>query len=290
VRVGYPSCQSAYKRKERGVSASRGRRNWLRCPGTLYRGTEVWAVSAGFFLMNSSLTRLAIRVSALGLAALGSVAVCPPSAVAAAPVRQARAAQAAGTPAPASQGRTQEPAFPSPYDRDALSPEYRIAPGDVLQVFVWKEPDLSREVTVRTDGYMTVALVGDVLAVAKTPTGLAQELTNKLSKYINAPTVTITIVSSSTQRFFVVGEVAKPGEFPLTSRTTMLQALALAGGFREYAKTDEIRVIRQEVIVGKDRRPYTREIVLPVNYKALARGQDLHENYVLKPSDVIVVP
>jgi polysaccharide export outer membrane protein len=249
-------------------------------------------VSAKRFLMNLVMTRLPIRVSALGVALLGAAVVClpNPAAAQARTVRQARSAQAAPTPAPAAQRETQAPPFPSPYDRDALSPEYRIAPGDVLQVFVWKEPDLSREVTVRTDGFMTVALVGDILAVAKTPTGLAKELADKLGRYINAPTVTITVVSSSTQRFFVVGEVAKPGEFPLTSRTTMLQALALAGGFREYAKTDEIRVIRQEVLVGKDHRPYTREIVLPVNYKALARGQDLHENYVLKPSDVIVVP
>lgn len=246
-------------------------------------------MSAKRFLMISNLTRFATRASVLGLAALGAAALCAPSPTAA-QTRQARVAQAARAPARAPQSRTSEPPFPSPYDKDALSPEYRIAPGDVLQVFVWKEPELSREVHVRTDGYMTVALVGDVFAVAKTPTGLAKELTDKLSRYINAPTVTITIVSSSAQRFFVVGEVAKPGEFPLTSRTTMLQALALAGGFREYAKTDEIRVIRQEVLVGKDRRAYTREIVLPVNYKALARGQDLHENYVLKPSDVIVVP
>lgn len=179
---------------------------------------------------------------------------------------------------------------PSPYDKDALSPEYRIAPGDVLQVFVWREPELSREVRVRTDGYLTVALLGDVFAVAKTPRELGTELAEQLGSLITAPTVTITVVSSSSQRFFVVGEVGRPGEYPLISRTTVLQALALAGGFREYAKTDEIKIIRQEVLVGVDKRPFTREIVLPVSYKALARGQDLQRNYVLKPSDVIVVP
>jgi len=84
--------------------------------------------------------------------------------------------------------------------------------------------------------------------------------------------------------------VGRPGEYPLISRTTVLQALALAGGFREYAKTDEIKIIRQEVLVGVDKRPFTREVVLPVSYKSLARGQDLDQNYVLKPSDVIVVP
>jgi len=195
---------------------------------------------------------------------------------------------AAGSPPQAT--KAEAPAFPSPYDRDALSPEYRIAPGDVLHLFVWKEPDLSREIRVRTDGYVTVALLGDVFAVAKTPRALSEELAKDLSRYVNAPTVTITVVSSSVQRFFVVGEVGKPGEYPLNSRTTVLQALALAGGFREFAKTDEIKIIRQEVLVGVDKRPYTREIVLPVSYKALARGQDLHQNFVMKPGDVIVVP
>jgi polysaccharide export outer membrane protein len=192
--------------------------------------------------------------------------------------------------APAQQQTGPKPPFPSPYDKDALSPEYRIAPGDVLQVFVWREAELSREVRVRTDGYLTVPLLGDVFAVAKTPRELSTELAKELGRFITAPTVTITVVSSSSQRFFVVGEVSQPGEFPLISRTTILQALALAGGFREFAKTDEIKIIRQEVLVGVDKRPFTREIVLPVSYKALAQGQNLQQNFVLKPSDVIVVP
>ena len=204
--------------------------------------------------------------------------------------RQARTAQAAPQTPPAPAAESQAPAFPSPYDKDALSPEYRIAPGDVLQVFVWKEPELSREVRVRTDGYLTVALLGDVFVVAKTPRALSAELAEQLGRYVNAPTVTITIVSSSVQRFFVVGEVGRPGEFPLISRTTVLQALALAGGFREYAKSEEIKIVRQEVLVGVDKRQYTREIVLPVGFKSLARGQDLHQNYILRPGDVIIVP
>ncbi|MGD8895466.1 MAG: polysaccharide biosynthesis/export family protein [Acidobacteriota bacterium] len=192
--------------------------------------------------------------------------------------------------ATAQQQSGSKPPFPSPYDKDALSPEYRIAPGDVLQVFVWREAELSREVRVRTDGYLTVPLLGDVFAVAKTPRELSTELAEQLGRFITAPTVTVTVGSSSSQRFFVVGEVGRPGEYPLISRTTVLQALALAGGFREFAKTDEIKIIRQEVLVGVDKRPFTREIVLPVSYKSLARGQDLQQNYVLKPSDVIVVP
>ena len=200
---------------------------------------------------------------------------------------QAPAAPATSATAPAVS--TAQPAFPSPYDRNALAEEYRIAPGDVLQVFVWREPDLSREIRVRTDGLVTVPLLGDLSAVNKTPKGLAAELAQLLGKFITAPNVTVTVTYSSTQRFFVLGLVAKPGEFPLLGRTTLLQALALAGGFQEYAKTEDVKVIRQEVTqVGGQAR--SREVVLPVNYKALAQGQNLHQNFLVKPGDVIVVP
>lgn len=179
--------------------------------------------------------------------------------------------------------------FLSPYDKDALTPEYRIAPGDVLQVFVWKEAELTRDVRVRPDGNVTVPLVGDLFAVAKTLKGLATELTQAYSRYVNTPVVTVTLGESSTLRFYVVGEVGKPGEFPLVGRVTVMQALAIAGGFREYAKTDEIKILRQELSVTAG-KPKTREIVLPLNYKAIAQGQNLHQNFALKPGDVIVVP
>jgi polysaccharide export outer membrane protein len=193
--------------------------------------------------------------------------------------------QAAQQPAPAKQ-----PTFASPYDKDALSSEYRIGTGDTLQVFVWREPELSRETRVRTDGFLTVALLGDVFAVAKTPRELAAELAEQLGRFVNAPSVTVTVVYSASQRFFIVGEVGRPGDFELIGRTTILQALALAGGFREYAKTEEIRIIRQEVVIGSNRLPKTREIVLAVNFKELARGRNLHQNFVMKPGDVVVVP
>ena len=90
-------------------------------------------------------------------------------------------------------------------------------------------------------------------------------------------------------RFYVVGEVNKPGEFPLVGRVTVMQALALASGFRAYAKSDELKLLRQEVgVIGG--KTQTREVVLSINYKALAQGQNLHQNFVLKPGDVIVVP
>jgi polysaccharide export outer membrane protein len=234
-----------------------------------------------------SSTRVFLHLLALIVSVAAAQADASPARLATAGTAAAapRATQAPAATSPAPPAET----FASPYDRSLLSEEYRIAPGDVLQVFVWREPDLSREVRVRTDGLVTVPLVGDLPAVNKTPRGLAAELAQALAKFITTPNVTVTVSYSSSQRFFVVGEVQKPGEFPLLGRTTLLQALALAGGFRDYAKTDEVKVIRQDLtLVNGQLR--TREVVLPVNYKALAQGQNLPQNFPLRPGDVIVVP
>jgi polysaccharide export outer membrane protein len=203
----------------------------------------------------------------------------PPAATSVPPATAA--APAAGAAAP------DEPL--SAYDRDSLSPEYRIAPGDVLQVFVWREPDLSRELRVRPDGYVSVPLLGDLFAVSKTPKRLAAEFAQAMSQYVNNPVVTVTLGSSSLLRFYVLGKVNKPGEFQLIGRTTVTQALALAGGFLDYAKPEEIKVLRQELtqVAG---RAKTHEVVLQVNYKAISQGQSLQQNIPLKPGDVVMVP
>lgn len=177
----------------------------------------------------------------------------------------------------------------SSFDRDSLTAEYRIAPGDVLQVFVWREPDLSRELRVRPDGYVSAPLLGDLFAVSKTPKRLAAEFAQALSAYVNNPVVTVTLGSSSILRFYVLGKVNKPGEFPLIGRTTVTQALALAGGFLDYAKPEEIKILRQELSVAQG-RARTHEVVLPVNYKAISQGQSLQQNIALKPGDVVMVP
>src|SRR5262245_53143834 len=175
------------------------------------------------------------------------------------------------------------------FDRDSLTAEYRIAPGDVLQVFVWREPDLSRELRVRPDGYVSAPLLGDLFAVSKTPKRLAAEFGQALSQYVNNPVVTVTLGQSSILRFYVLGKVNKPGEFPLIGRTTVTQALALAGGFLDYAKPEEIKILRQELSVAQGRAK-THEVVVPVNYKAISQGQSLQQNIALKPGDVVMVP
>ena len=158
---------------------------------------------------------------------------------------------------------------------------YVIGAGDVLQVFVWKEPDLTRDVTVRLDGRITLPLLGDVVAAGRTPSELSAELGRQLARFVDAPMVTLGVAQATSARVYVLGQVAQPGTFPLTGRTTVLQALALAGGLREFVKPDRILVIREEPGL---RAP------LVVNYKRLEGGSDITQNIVLKPGDTILVP
>jgi polysaccharide export outer membrane protein len=167
--------------------------------------------------------------------------------------------------------------------------EYRIGPGDVLRLFVWKEPDLSGEVTVRFDGKVTVPLLGDVDASSRTPEQLASEVSKSMKRFLVAPQVTLSVVNSNSARFFVLGQVMRPGDFPLRGRTTVLQALALAGGFREFAKTDSIVIVRQadslSLPAGKP-----AETFLTVNYKRLESAKDVGEDILLRPGDTVLVP
>jgi polysaccharide export outer membrane protein len=177
-----------------------------------------------------------------------------------------------------------------PNPQDSVEPvDYRIGPGDVLRLFVWKEPDLSGEVTVRFDGKVTVPLLGDIDATARTPEQLASEISKAMKRFLVAPQVTVALVNSNSARFFVLGQVVRPGDFPLRGRTTVLQALALAGGFREFAKTDGIVIVRQaegfSFPAGK-----AAETFLTVNYKKLENAKDVGEDVLLRPGDTVLVP
>lgn len=161
--------------------------------------------------------------------------------------------------------------------------EYRIGPGDVLQVFVWKEPELSKDVSVRMDGKISVPLLGDVEAAGRTPQQLGAELATALGRFLSSPQVTLGVSQANSTRFYVLGKVAKAGEFPLTGRVTVLQALALAGGLLEYAKSDQIVVIRQDAAQGGQN-------FIPFNYKRIEEAKDLGQNIVLRPGDTIIIP
>ena len=159
--------------------------------------------------------------------------------------------------------------------------EYVIGGQDTLNISVWRENDFSGPVIVRPDGKVTMPLLGDMQAAGLTPMQLATSITDKLRKYVAEPRVTVVVTQMNSQRFYIMGEVGRGGAFPLQARTTVLQALASAGGFTELADTKKIYVLRKEN--GK-------EIKYPFNYKEVIKGNHREQNIIVKPGDTIVVP
>jgi polysaccharide export outer membrane protein len=155
---------------------------------------------------------------------------------------------------------------------------YFIGLGDVLRITVWKEPDLTLDVTVRLDGMITVPLLGDVQAAGRVPSQLAGTLVTELQRFIENPRVTVTVTQATSARIYVVGQMVRPGEFPLSGRMTVLKALALAGGFKEFAKPESIVIVRED------------QKVIPFNYKHVGEGKDMSQNILLAAGDTIVVP
>jgi len=174
-----------------------------------------------------------------------------------------------------------QPAAPAPgLATDDAS--YVIGVDDILSINVWKEPDVSRVVPVRSDGKISLPLVGEVTAGGKTPKALKGEISEKLKSYISEPEVTVSVQEMRSKKFNVMGMVARPGSFPLTSSMTVLDGLALAGGFRDFAKKKAIYVLRKKVDGAEDR--------LPFNYNDVIKGKNAEQNVKLQPRDTIVVP
>jgi len=159
---------------------------------------------------------------------------------------------------------------------------YVIGVDDVLSINVWKEPDISRAVPVRSDGKISLPLVGEVEAGGKTPKALKTEITEKLKSYISEPEVTVMVQEMRSKKFNILGQVARPGSYPLTSSLTVLDGLALSGGFRDFAKKKAIYVLRKKVDGTQER--------LPFNYKDVISGKNNQQNVKLEPGDTVVVP
>lgn len=160
-------------------------------------------------------------------------------------------------------------------------PSYVIGPEDVLDVNVWKEPEMTRIVPVRPDGKITLPLINDVQAAGSTPQQLAATVTEKLRKFMTEPQVTVIVTQINSQRIFVIGEVLRAGAFPLVPGTTVLQALANAGGFTTFANVKKIHVMR--LVNGK-------QTELPFNYREVLKGDNSEQNIKLQPGDTVVVP
>jgi len=187
-------------------------------------------------------------------------------------------AQTASTPAPAE--KIVEPttiAPPAPSDS-----QYVIGKEDILSVQVWREPELSRVVAVRPDGGISLPLVGEVTAAGKTPLELQKKLTELLGNYMKSPEVSVMVQDTRSQRFSIIGQVTRPGTYPLSKPITVLDALALAGGFRDFAKTEKMFVLRTNA-------DGSRQKIL-VSYKKIVSVNGTAQNVELQVHDTLVIP
>lgn len=180
-------------------------------------------------------------------------------------VRSTKSAQAEGANAQAAAGR-----------------DYIIGNGDLLAINVWKEAEISRVVPVRPDGKISLPLIGELQASGRTPRQLQEEIAKKLKDYVAEPEVNVIVQEIKSQKFNVLGMVMHPGSYTLTKPMTVIDAIAMAGGFRDFAKQKDVYVLRRDV-GGKQNR-------LPFNYKDVIKGRSPEQNVELQSDDTVVVP
>jgi polysaccharide export outer membrane protein len=179
-----------------------------------------------------------------------------------------------------SSGRAEEPKVGATPPGQNL-PSYRLQPGDVITVSVWKETELQSEVLVRPDGGFSFALAGDVDAVGKTVEEIRTILVERLKRYIPNPVVTVAVKVIGGNRIYVVGRVNHAGDFPLSSPLDVMQAIALAGGATPFAAINDIVILR---------RHNGEQQALHFHYSDVARGRELAQNVLLQGGDTVVVP
>ena len=166
--------------------------------------------------------------------------------------------------------------------QEAPDEPYYVQAGDILEVSVWKEEDLQKEVLVRPDGRISFPLIGDINVAGRTIDQLRLEITDRLVKFIPDLTVTVTIQSINGNRIYVIGKVNSPGSFVVNPRVDVMQALSLAGGTTAFAALDDIIILRRESD-GSQR-------AISFKYKDVARGRSLDQNVILHSGDIVVVP
>lgn len=159
------------------------------------------------------------------------------------------------------------------------SVQYIIGPEDVLDINVWKEPELSKTIPVRPDGKISLPLLHDITAAGLTPLQLKDLLTQELSKYLEAPTVSVTVAIINSFKIFIVGNVNGPGTVQVQREVNIVQAIALAGGFTDWAKKGKIKIVRKDGDVEK---------TLQANYNRILKGKE--PNIPIYPGDTIIVP
>jgi polysaccharide export outer membrane protein len=169
--------------------------------------------------------------------------------------------------------------LPSAPAAQPVSPDYRLVPGDKLRVEVYKDNQLSQSLQIRPDGKITLPLLGDIPAASRTPTELRDALTTALREYITNPVVTVIVVEATPATVYVMGEVNRPGTLTMTGPLSILQALAMAGGFKDFAKTKNIKILRKS---PKGIR------TLEFNYNEAIKGNGTP--VILEPGDTVIVP
>ncbi|HOG83138.1 MAG TPA: polysaccharide biosynthesis/export family protein [Deltaproteobacteria bacterium] len=161
----------------------------------------------------------------------------------------------------------------------AQEPPYLIGASDLLEISVWGEENLSRQVTVRSDGFISLPLVGDVRTAGRTPSQLKEDLESRLSQYIKDPRCAVIVLEPRSKRYYVQGQVAQPGQFTLDKVLTLTQVIPIAGGFTEWADDDSIVILREEG---------DKKIRMEVDFSRIIKGKA--EDVPIKPGDTIIVP
>jgi len=173
------------------------------------------------------------------------------------------------------------------YRGSAVVPaEFLIGPEDVLVVTVWRNQELSKEVTVGPDGKISLPLLGDITAAGLTAQALSKVVSDKLVDFMSTPTVSVQVKEINSYHIFAVGEVNRPGKIVLKSFTSVLQGISYAGGFTLFASRNNVHVLRNI----KNGQGETKQVMIPVPYQDIVQGKNLESNIILKAGDVIVVP
>jgi polysaccharide export outer membrane protein len=169
----------------------------------------------------------------------------------------------------------------STFAADAVLNGYKLQPGDLLQVVVWKETDLQSEVLIRPDGGISFALAGDMQAAGLTTDELRAELETRVRKLVPGAVVTVSVKAPNGNRVFVIGKVNRPGDFPLLRPIDVMQAISMAGGVTPFASTNKIRVLHREGL---------RQTSARFRYSDVANGRHLEQNILLQSGDTVIVP
>jgi len=158
---------------------------------------------------------------------------------------------------------------------------YGVNPGDLLEISVWKEVDLQKQVVVRPDGYFSFPLTGDIRAEGRTVEDVRREVASRVARFVPDPVVSVAIMEPRGSKVYVIGQVNRPGEFPINRFVDIVQALSMAGGTTPFAQLDNIKILRREG---------NTQLAIPFAYSDIAAGRRLQQNIVLKPGDTVLVP